>query len=261
MTSQSLLRRVFEHPVLLGLGWGYLNGRVWRIESGAGAGLKLHYPQNFDFVTGVSELPVQREISRRLEPGYVFYDIGANVGFFSVIAARFVGPTGCVCAFEPHPCNARAVRENAQLNQLSNVHVFEVAAGSDLRDDELLTTKWDGGNVLASSLVTSEGTLDRMSVRVVALDRFITDNDLRVPDFVKIDVEGAEIEVIQGMSETLTHYKPIVLYEIDDKERVTFLRRWDELDKVVSSLGYQITRLEPAYPGLAWNVGHSLAFA
>jgi hypothetical protein len=82
---------------------------------------------------------------------------------------------------------------------------------------------------------------------------------LPLPNLVKIDVEGVELEVIQGMTKVIAKARPILLYEIDDDKKDAFDRRWKELDEYVASLGYEIVHLAASYPHLAWNVGHSLA--
>jgi len=259
LTFQSILRRIFAAPLLGEHGRRFLYNRVWRVERGAGAGLKLRFPQNSDFVSGTSELPVQQEIAALLRPGDVFYDIGANVGFFTLIAARIVGDHGCVCAFEPHPHNAAAIHENAGLNAFSHVRVFEVAAGRNTRNDELIMTDWDGGGALSSSVVKPAAAARRTAVRVVQLDEFTKTESLPPPNFVKIDVEGAELEVLDGMINVIIRHKPHLLYEVDDPAPDRFRHRWDDLDQRVSGLGYRVRRLKNSYPNLNWNVGHSIA--
>jgi len=258
MTYQGLLTRLWSLPALRIPGRTLLHRRLWTVEQGPGAGLKLRFPQNSDYISGTSELPVQREIARRLQRGGVFYDVGANVGFFSLIAGRLVGDQGHVCAFEPQPRNAAAVAENARLNDMAHVKVFDVAVGSDTCRDELVMTEWDGGATLSKFPSGPAAPIDRIEVQVVSLDEFIPSRRLPPPTFVKIDVEGAELEVIEGMRRTIARCRPVLLYEIDDGDRAELGRRWAELDARVSSLGYEIVHLENAYPGLNWNVGHSI---
>jgi FkbM family methyltransferase len=194
-----------------------------------------------------------------LRPGDVFYDIGANVGFFSLIAGRIVGESGSVCAFEPHPQNASAVRENVGLNGFKNVRLSEIAIGRGSRSDELLMTAWDGGGTLATSVAQPAALVGRTAVQVWSLDDYIEAEQLPRPTFVKIDVEGAEMEVIEGMSKTIARDKPILIYEVDDGDEEAFQRRWAELDAAVSKFGYEVLHLEDGYPALNWHVGHSLA--
>jgi FkbM family methyltransferase len=233
---------------------------VWRIEKGAGAGLKIRYPQNHEFVLGTNERPVQAVVSTFLQPGAAFYDVGANVGFFSLIAARRTGATGKVYAFEPVTENAQVLRCNATLNDCDRIITcFELAIARTCRHEDLLMTQWDGGAMLATSVGTSQACITKRRVRVVNLDYFIEAEHLRVPAFVKIDVEGAELDVVRGMSRTMAKSRPFVLYEIDDSDRESFHARWQEVDQYVAEHDYEIIHLENSYPDLKWNVGHSFA--
>lgn len=259
MTYQGVLLRLMSSRWLGLTGRRLLRSRAWTIESGVGAGLRFSFPQNLDYIAGTSEVPVQKAMAQHLRPGHVFYDIGANMGFFSLIASRLVGASGKVCAFEPVSENAAAVRKNIQLNQMDCARLFEVAVGQTSGNAELLLTEWDGGSTLSSSVVSPSEPVSRRTVRVVALDDFISAEKLPRPDFVKIDVEGVEPEVIQGMIRTISEARPILLYEVDDGDKDSLMRRWGELDEQVKALGYEIVRLPDSYPTIDWHVGHSLA--
>jgi hypothetical protein len=87
----------------------------------------------------------------------------------------------------------------------------------------------------------------------------VAEQSLPAPTLVKIDVEGAELEVLNGMWRTIASSRPILLYELDDGDQVSFNLRWDKLDDLVRSFSYQIRRLERSYPSLKWHVGHSIA--
>jgi FkbM family methyltransferase len=259
MTYQRALLRLFSSPLFGRAGRRLLRTRLWTIESGEGAGLKLRFPQNQEYISGSSEIPVQRIVAQMVRRGDVFYDIGANVGFFSLIAARLVACGGAVYAFEPLSENAASLRSNAVLNRFENITVLELAAGETSGDAELLLTEWDGGSALSASAVAVSDPIARRNVKVVAIDDLVDEGQCRPPGFVKIDVEGVELKVMEGMKRTIRKWKPIVLYEIDDGNRDAFSKRWKELDDYMAAFGYHTTHLEPAYPNLKWNVGHSLA--
>jgi FkbM family methyltransferase len=237
----------------------YLIRRPWRIEEGEAAGLKLGLPQNLEFVRGSSEMPVQRCIAGHLAPGSVFYDVGANIGFFSILAAKRVQRHGAVYAFEPLTENAAAIQRNASMNGLTNVSVSEVAVDETSGTGSLLLTDWDGGSSLSTALVAPSASVGQRAVRVIALDDLIESGGVRPPTLVKIDVEGAEFGVLRGMVRTIAAFKPALVYEVDDGDREAFHRRWEALDQFVSRLGYKVTHLENSYSHLDWNVGHSLA--
>lgn len=238
-----------------------LRQRSWTIRGGEGRGLRIRYPGNLDYLAGSSEPPVQRAIAEHLQAGDTFYDVGANIGFFSLIAARRVGATGRVYAFEPVAANIAAVRANAELNRLDRIRAFEVAVGRTSGQGELLLTRWNGGATLTTAAVRPDDVVASTAVRLVALDDLIAEEKLCPPDFVKIDVEGAELDVLQGLARTLATAKPVLLYEVDDGNPEAFARRQAELDDVVRGFGYRVVHLEDAYPQTKWCVGHSLATA
>jgi FkbM family methyltransferase len=259
VTFQRILIKLLASGALIALGRRLLRRRVWRIETGAAAGLKIGFPQNFDYILGSSEVPVQQCLLEHLVPGDVFYDVGANVGFFSLLAARRVGGTGAVYSFEPVSENAAAVRRNVSLNKLAGVGVFEVAVADKSGMGRLCLTNWDGGCSLAADGMTIPEAVEQRAVQTVALDDFIEFEQLRPPTVVKIDVEGAELGVLTGMLKLIVRFKPVLLYEVDDRDSSLFHRRWKDLDDFVEALGYKVTHLEKSYPNLKWHVGHSLA--
>lgn len=259
MTYQRLLLRALASGWFGSVGRRVLGDRVWTIESGQGAGLKFSDIRNPEYILGSSELPVQEAFARQVRPGDVIYDVGANLGFFSVMAAKLVGPTGQVYSFEPVTENATTIQRNASLNGLSNLTPFELAVGSRAGNLELLLSDWNGGASLSPTSVKPTEAVARRSVRVVALDDFIAEQRLRPPSFVKIDVEGFELEVMQGMARTIAACQPTLLFEVDDGDRTVFERRWRELDDYITGFGYRIVHLENSYSNTKWYVGHSLA--
>jgi FkbM family methyltransferase len=259
MTYQRLLLWVLASGWLGSAARRILGRRVWTIEGGQGAGLKFSDIRNPEYILGSSELPVQEALARQIRPGDVFYDVGANLGFFSVIAAKLVGPTGQVYSFEPVTENAASIRLNAGLNKLPNLTPFELAVGSHAGNLELLLSDWNGGASLSPAAVKPTEAVARRTVRVVALDDFIAEQRLRPPTFVKIDVEGFELEVMQGMAKTIAACQPTLLFEVDDGDRTVFERRWRELDDYIAGFGYRIVHLADSYANTKWYVGHSLA--
>jgi FkbM family methyltransferase len=259
MTFQRALLRVLSSRPAGQAGRSLLRRKTWRIESGVGAGLKVRVRTNLDYIHGTSEIPVQQALADHLAQGGVFYDIGANTGFFSLIAANIVGPKGAVYAFEPVPENADVLRRNATLNRFGHLELFPVAVADKSGEAEIFVSEWDGGAALASSPVSSPDLCGSKRVTVVTLDEFIRARQLRIPSVIKIDVEGVELSVLHGMRETIKDHKPVLMCEIDDGKRDAFQRRWLEMDDYIQKLGYTIIHLESSYPRIDWNVGHSLA--
>ena len=158
-------------------------------QAGPGAGLKLEATgAKAAFTVGTDEPAVQAELVRVLRPGGVVYDVGANVGFLTLIAARLVGPEGRVYAFEPIPDNARAIERNAALNGFANVTVLELALTDRSGEAVLRIPRINQGAHLAV-VGDAAGEEDDLIVRTAPLDEL---DGLRPPELVKLDVEGAE---------------------------------------------------------------------
>jgi FkbM family methyltransferase len=197
-----------------------IRNRTLIIPFGAGRGLRFCARGTAAaHALGLAEAPIQRLLAQRLRPGDAFYDLGANVGFFTLIAGRLVGPSGRVYAFEPAPTTAAFLRENVERNGFRHVEVFEHAVAATSGTAELLVAP---GSLLSRLsavegprvTVSPEQAVERVAVPTVALDDFIATQGLRPPTFVKIDVEGAEIEAVHGMRETLARHRPVLLCEL-----------------------------------------------
>lgn len=230
------------------------------IREGVGKGLRFHAGRgNPDYARGTNELPVQQALARILHPGDVFYDIGANVGFLTVIAARLVGAQGQVIAFEPVPENAAAVRHNCEINGIANVQVSETAISDEIGTASLHVAEYAGGSALAAADNMTDDLKGVMTVAVTTVDALIAQRQAPPPTLVKIDVEGAEINVLRGMRETLSRVRPIVLYEIDDEDAQRLAAKAALCADFLREMGYEIEELEDAYPEIDWFVSHYVA--
>lgn len=232
---------------------------VRRVAGGPGEGLKI-VPLEGDreIARGTYEAPVQAAVLANIEPGGVVYDIGANVGFFSLLAARQVGLEGSVYAFEPVPRNAAAIERSARLNGFSNLEVFALAAGAAGGIEDLNLARHIGGAVLAAIGAPPDRN-GSVPVEVVAIDEFIPARSLRPPSLVKIDVEGAELAVLRGMSATLRAHQPILICELDDAAEAGLAAKLADLAALLGNAGYALERLDPSYRDIPWQVAHLVA--
>jgi FkbM family methyltransferase len=193
--SARLVRRLHEIPLT--------------VASGPAAGLRFRAGRSsWAWASGGVEADVASVLANLLTPGTTFFDVGANVGFYTIMAARRVGATGKVVAFEPVPENVASLRTNVAMNRLSNVMVEQVAVSSSARQATL-----DVSDSLEAKLVETPATRWSILVTTLSLDLFIRQSGL-CPDLVKIDVEGHEAAVIEGMRTTLADARPIVLAEM-----------------------------------------------
>ncbi len=230
------------------------------IQKGVGAGLRFDPAgANFDYMLGTNETPVQNTLARVMNTGDVFYDIGANVGFFTMIGAKLVGATGMVYAFEPVPHLAQAVHRNACRNRFWNVSIIERAVSDHNGPDKLQLTVHPGGATLVSTGIRPQDVKEEVPVNLITIDAWISDGRLKPPNVVKIDVEGAEEAVLKGMIHTILTHRPTVIYEIDDLNETSYMKRKTSLMEFFLRLGYQVYHLADSYAGAASFVGHAVA--
>ncbi len=245
-------------------------GRSWRralvgpgaIQSGPARGLKFDAgPDTDHFIGGNYELPVQSVFEQWIRRDDVCYDIGANLGFLTLLASRLAGPSGSVHAFEPVPRNAATIQRNAQLNQLMNIVVYPLALSSVSGTAELLLAEHAGGAVLSSVGVPPPDPAGKVVVETAALDEFVSRRGLPAPNFVKLDVEGAELDVLKGMTCILRESQPKILIEVDDAVREVCERKMADCAAFLRDFGYQLEPVPHAYKDGSWFVRHSIALA
>jgi FkbM family methyltransferase len=184
-----------------------LYGHALPVAHGAAAGLMLVAERrSLAWLSGRVESEVQAVLIEHLRPGGTFVDVGASVGFFSLLAGRLVGPDGLVLAFEPQPDAASSLWRNARLNNLSMVEVVEAAVGS-LSGEGLLR-----GIGKATAHMVDDAKRGALSVKITTLDERVGERP-KTPVVVKIDVEGLERDVLAGMGRLLDSFSPVLVVE------------------------------------------------
>jgi FkbM family methyltransferase len=147
----------------------------------------------------------QQLLAKVVSPRSVFFDIGAHVGFYSLLASRRVGMDGRVVAFEPNPRNVRFLKRHVAKNGVENVEIVQAAVSS--------TNGWvrfdDSGNSSMGHVRDDAG----MRVPSVALDAWAAEHDLW-PTVIKIDVEGHELPVLDGATKILSETHPIIALSV-----------------------------------------------
>ncbi|MGW5363361.1 FkbM family methyltransferase [Actinopolymorpha pittospori] len=211
-----------------------------------------------DYAAGDNELPVQQAVHDLLSPGDVFYDVGANIGFFALFAARKVGPAGAVYAFEAVPAHAASIKRNAALNGLDQLTVVEAGVCDVDGTGELLLAAHPGGASLAVGS-TPPDLRGRLPVTTVRLDTLVTNGRIRPPSVVKIDVEGAELAVLDGMSDLLAAHLPALVCELDGSDETTVAAAVEAFRARLAGLSYTVTALAPSYEASGWHVVHLVA--
>jgi FkbM family methyltransferase len=222
---------------------GYLQKRVARgacvVARGPGKGLRIDATgRNAGYVLGTSDRDEQVWLAEHLRSGDVFYDVGANVGFFTLIGARLVTPRGTVVAFEPLPTNLSQLEKNVELNSFKHVLVVPAAVGAATGTSSFGSPSGRRDN---ARLLPERGQAPSVvEVRVTSIDDWRWETRARPPSVMKIDVEGAEIDVLRGAKATIRDHRPIMLVEVHWLGQ-SFL---DYVDEAILPLGYSATTIE-----------------
>jgi FkbM family methyltransferase len=183
--------------------------------------LKLHvepeeWIQQHVFLFGTYEINSITCIQNHLQKGGVFFDIGANIGCHSLIAAEKVGENGQIHAFEAISKTYKKLQANIELNGFKNIHTNQVAVYNKSATLDFYIANDD--NLGMSSLYQRKDISTNLEqVEAITLDSYVQNNRIEKIDFIKIDIEGAELSAIQGMQETLRHFKPNLLIEISEE--------------------------------------------
>ncbi len=222
--ARTLLRRYpreyGKHSLLTRIYFPYLappRGSAERVRIFNGLLMDLdpsEYLQAFIYNFGGYEFPSLRLIQRVVRKNDVVLDIGAQVGFMSLVFANLVGPEGHVYSFEPEPTNLARLQKNIAINQLKCVHPHQVAISD--REGPLRLYLGKGENTGVHSTLFNERTMMSTAIDVpsVPIDTFLTTQNISHVDFVKIDIEGAELPAIRGMKDLLKRDAPLLLMEI-----------------------------------------------
>jgi len=184
---------------------------------------------------GAYEISGTRFVQTLLKPGMVFVDVGANSGYYSLIASGLVAPSGHVFAIEPAHIPYLKLVRNIQINGLENVKAIQSAAGIRSGRSVLYGSVVDRNDGLGSLAPGSGRSRLGRDVRVVTLDEVVRDTPTGKADLVKIDVEGTELDVLRGGEALLSSSSPpALLFEsFDVAPIVAFL----------TSFGYEVRRL------------------
>ena len=165
------------------------------------------------FWYGYYEKPVGTILKKILKPDSVLIDVGANIGYFSLLAAPQL-PQGRVISVEPVSFLFNALLENISINKFNNIEAINVAAGD--KEENRLIYLSGADNIGMSSFQQPENYSGKTEiVKVVTLDSIAIDLKLQKVDIVKIDVEGNELAVLKGMKEIVNKFQPYILIELN----------------------------------------------
>lgn len=196
-----------------------------RVRRGIAAGARWTLFPWSSYWRGTHEPEVQEVLARlgngRIE-GWNCWDLGAHFGLYSVGLARRVGPGGQVAAFEPNPLSFQRLARHRRMNRLSWLKIYPFAASASSGEAELFTYG-DLGSTTTHLPHDGEARTDDIApvvVRKVRLDDLVANGELRLPQFVKIDVEGHGHRALAGMRKTLAATRPLIVAALHTPDEI-----------------------------------------
>ena len=178
-------------------------------------------------------------VEQFLQPGMTAFDIGAHQGLYTLLASRCVGTSGRVFSFEPSPRERRALRLNLALNFSRNVTVQPLALGSEETTADLYVVgEYNTGyNSLRPPSIPQ--TTRTVPVKIGTLDHWLAEKNIDSVDFLKLDVEGAELSVLKGASDFLARMRPVLLVEVAQVRTAPWGYDAAEIVRFMENLGYE----------------------
>ena len=196
-TLHEFVKRVFS-PIRVRIKGGPLMGSKWILSTG------VH------FIAGTYEPEKTRCIVETTKEGMAILDIGAHVGYFSLIMSRRAGSEGKVDAFEPRKLNRRFLKTHLRLNAADNVRAHSQCVG-----DQVGRVKFETRTGSGTGHVSNSGNT---TVRMTTIDALVQSGEVPKPDLIKIDVEGAEMLVLKGGCETIRKRRPTLILAVHSDE-------------------------------------------
>ena len=249
---QSWIQAIYRNPRLAGLIRGRLNraaphGLVSvQVAAGGlkGATLELDMQTEKDYWLGIYEPNLQQAIHELVQPGWVVFDVGANIGYISLLLAKAVTAAGHVYAFEALPNNYSRVQKNIQANSFqATITPIHAAVIDATREVTFLVGPSNGMGKVSGSAGRQEVVYEEsLTVPGLSLDDFVYQQGNPAPQVVKMDIEGGEVMALPGMQRILQESHPLMLLELHGPESAQAAR------DILTGAGYRLCSMAPGYP-------------
>jgi FkbM family methyltransferase len=220
--------------------------REYTVRHGLARGLRRR--GGLGFVPQVGAQPTEELFLETLDlAGKTVYDVGGYEGVFSLFFARRIGASGRLITFEPNPVNYATIVANVSLNGFSNVEVRPIALGAEPGSATLVfpTDETARGSLVGDiqSQIKREKHVDTVDVPLDTIDRLVA-GGLPAPQFVKIDVEGLELDVLRGMANVIASHRPALYIEIHGADMAKKLENATAVIEYLWLAGYAVRHVE-----------------
>jgi len=159
----------------------------------------------------------------------VIYDIGAHVGYYTLISSKCVGDKGIVYSFEPNPQNIFYLKKHIEINKINNVSIIERAVSNFIG-----TVNFDITSNTSTGKIADKG----VPIQSITIDYFVFKNNNNPPEIMKIDIEGAELDALKGAKETITKFHPIIFLSLHSGDL------YKECKRLLNNYSYKIQEFE-----------------
>jgi FkbM family methyltransferase len=208
-----------------------------------GMTLLLDMQTEKDFWLGTYEPELQAELKDLIHPGMITYDVGANIGYITLLFARLLNGKGKIFSFEALPDNVDRLKKNIALNHVDSlVTVIDRAVTDSVRPLKFFVHASGGMGKAEGSAGRAETYQREINVQGISLDAFVYDQHHSAPDVIKMDIEGGEVLALPGMKRLLAEKHPIMLMELHGPESAQ--AAWDAL----TAAGYSLYMMKPDHP-------------
>jgi FkbM family methyltransferase len=221
----------FLDRALMSLYGSLIKGKVMPIEAGPMRGIKLATSRHTSHahINGTYEREVQEAIDQIVRPGDICYDLGASIGYMTLLMSRKARQ---VYSFEPAPHAVAEMKRHLAVNSMNNVSIVPSPVSNAVRNVRFCLT--DGA--YGSAINDTETRWPILQLQATTLDLFIHDHP--VPDFLKMDVEGEEAAVLDGAKDLLGRRKTSICCEVHNREAAVSVLG------TLARFGYQVTLLD-----------------
>jgi len=182
-----------------------------------GFNIRMKYDPNsflgrFILYRGIYEEAVINKMKKLIKPGMTVLDVGANIGLHSLVAASIVGPTGTVMAIEPYSSNRNMLIENINLNGFKNIQVFSFALGQKNGKGHIYLARKNNPGEAALRIKGKSTPELSEAITIRSLDSVMRELKISRIDVIKIDTEGAELDILEGGKKTICCNPPRALF-------------------------------------------------
>ncbi len=214
-----VFRDIFPKNFTVSVKSGPLKGLKWLIKSG-----------NSSYFLGNYEPVITEKFEQYINSGDIVYDIGAHVGYYSLIASKKVGNDGYIYAFEPLPRNLSFLYRHCSFNDVKNIKVMEAAVSFQEGIRRFAESKDD----TAMGHLSNEGEIE---VKSIVIDKLIEKKEIKPANVMKIDVEGMEYWVLKGAENLIKTHKPTIFLATHGTEN------YQRCQELLKELGYELTEI------------------